>query len=334
MLAGRELSESALEGRVDGFLTYLRAVRNVSPNTLQGYATDLAQFFAFLGRSGQGPELGHLTISRFLAELRGEGHSAPTVARKLSALRSFFRYLCREGVLADNPAASVTSPRLERRLPRYLHLGEVKRLLELPDRSPQGLRDRAVLEVLYATGARIGEVRRLNIEDVDIEAESVRVAGPGRKERSVSCGSHARSALRDYLTQARPVFLRAAGGAAADGRQGHSSRTDLRALFLNRRGGRLSARGLRRLVDKYLTRMALGLGVSPGSLRHSFAANLLDEGADISVVQEMLGHAGLSATRAYSQVSQARLRAVYWSAHPRARKEARVDAKGDDDPSR
>jgi integrase/recombinase XerC len=234
------------------------------------------------------------------------------VARKLAALRSFFKHLCREGVLEENPAAVVSSPRLEKRLPRYLHVKEVEDLLRQPDSSPLGLRDRAVLEMLYGTGARIAEIRALDMDDVDLEGGFVRLTGKRRKERLVPLGSYARSALVRYLSEVRPMLLRAAD------RPGRSGSPGSRALFLNRRGGRLSVRGLRRLVDKYVRRLARERRVTPHALRHSFATHLLDNGADIRSVQEMLGHASLSTTQIYTHVSQTRIRAVYRNAHPRA----------------
>jgi site-specific recombinase XerD len=348
-----------LERHVESFLAYLRAVRGASPNTLQAYATDLGQFFAFLERNGGDEPVGYLTIRRFLAALRSGGEawagsiladgtgvgasgktiSSSTVARKLATLRSFFRYLCREGIMEANPAAMVSSPRQEKRLPRYLHLEEVTALLELPGGGSSGLRDRAVLETLYATGARIGEIWRLDVDDVDFDGEFVRLFGKGRKERVVPFGSMAQAALRQYIDLARPELLRRAvrvrrrnvagrrglagtpdAGTRRAGRssgdQTETPRT--RALFLNRSGTRLSVRGLRRLVDKYLNRLALERHITPHSLRHTFATHLLDAGADIRAVQEMLGHASLSTTQIYTHVSQARIRAVYRNAHPRA----------------
>lgn len=305
-----------LETHAEAFLGYLQAVRNVSPNTVQAYGTDLSQFFEYLATLAPHEPLTYLTIRGFLAARRTRNDSSRTVARKLAAIRSFFRYLCREGILENNPAAAVSGPRLEKRLPRYLHLEEVQALLELPDGSPQGLRDRAILEMLYATGARFGEIWRLNLDDVDLEGEFVRLYGKGRKERIVPFGSCAQSALKRYLGLSRPLLLRAADRAGAGVRA--MSRPETRAVFLNRRGGRLSIRGLRRVVDRYLDCLALERHVTPHSLRHSFATHLLDEGADIRAVREMLGHASLSTTQVHTHVSPARLRAVYRNAHPRA----------------
>ena len=323
-----------LEGQVEGFLTYLRVVRNVSPNTLQAYATDLGQFFEFLERDDRrpgaqasetasharpeqpdqpDPPVNYLTIRRFLAHLRALGSSSATVARKLATLRSFFRYLCREGLAEDNPAAAISSPRLEKRLPRFLHLDEVNALLDLPGGGPQGVRDLAVLEMLYATGARISELWRLDLDDLDFEGEFVRLQGKGGKERIIPFGSMAQLALQRYIATVRPALLR-----AADQPVRPTGAKGVKAVFLNRGGGRLSVRGLRRLIDKYLDRLALDRRVTPHGLRHSFATHLLDAGADIRAVQEMLGHASLSTTQIYTHVSQARLRAVYRNAHPRA----------------
>jgi integrase/recombinase XerC len=318
-----------LEGHVDSYLAYLRVVRGSSPNTLQAYSTDLGQFFTFIGQDGGNEPADYLTIRRFLAALRsggvGSGEAGPpgrvvsaaTLARKLATLRSFFRYLCREGILEANPAATVSSPRQERRLPRYLHLEEVTALLELPVGGSAGLRDQAVLETLYATGARIGEIWGLDLDDVDFDGEFIRLLGKGRKERVVPFGSPAHSALQRYIDLGRPELLRRASGRRASDvdRRG---RELSKALFLNRDGTRLSVRGIRRLVDKYLDRLALERKVTPHSLRHTFATHLLDAGADIRAVQEMLGHASLSTTQIYTHVSQARIRAVYRNAHPRA----------------
>ncbi len=307
-----------LERHVDSFLAYLQAVRSVSPNTLQAYSTDLGQFFSFVESHGADQPLSHHTIRRFLAAMRSRagaqgGPTPATLARKLAALRSFLRYLCREGILDDNPAALISSPRQGKRLPRFLHLEEVQELLSLPGGGPAGLRDRAVLEMLYATGARISEIWRLDMEDLDFEGEFVRLSGKGRKERIVPFGSFALDALRRYIDQARPEFLR-----GTDRRTRSRDGSESKALFLNRGGTRLSVRGLRRLVDKYLGHLALERHVTPHGLRHTFATHLLNEGADIRAVQEMLGHASLSTTQVYTHVSQARIRAVYRNAHPRA----------------
>ncbi len=325
------VAAGSLRVYVQPFLTYLSVVRNVSPNTIQGYSTDLDQFFDFVGRTGAEQPFDHLAIRRFLGERRSrEGgvrpDSAATAARKLSALKSFTRYLCREGILETNPAADVRSPRKPKRLPPFLVLDEVASLLDLPDDSVRGLRDRALLELLYATGARVSEVWRLDTEDLDLDGEFVRLMGKGRKERIVPFGSKAREALERYYRLSRPVLLRGLGRLQglpeATRRRADTdvSRADsYRAVFLNRSGGRLSVRGIRRVVDGYVRRLARIRRISPHGLRHSFATHLLDAGADLRMVQEMLGHASLSTTQIYTHVSQERIRAVYRNAHPRAR---------------
>jgi len=302
-----ETTPAELSRHLEGFFGYLVAVRNVSPYTVQAYRADLGQFLDYLESHEPGRPVGYLSVRRFLAYRRRAGDGSRTIARKLAAMRTFFRHLCREGVLEENPAALVSSPKLERRLPAFLHLEEVRTLVEMPRATVSGLRDRAVLELLYATGARLGELASLDLDDVDLEGEFVRLRGKGRKERAVPFGKPAKEALLRYLDLSRPRLLKAGRGQEAP-----------RALFLNRRGTRLGVRGLRRLVERYLERLALERRVTPHALRHSFATHLLDAGADIRAVQEMLGHASLSTTQIYTHVSQARIRAVYRNAHPRA----------------
>jgi len=314
---------------LDGFLLYIRTVRGLAGNTVKAYSGDLGDFLAYLEGSGVvGPEAAtHLTVRRYLGRLRAAGLSSRSVARKLAAIRSFFRYLCREGVLEDNPVAAIRGPRLGRRLPRQLFDKEVERLLG-PQGSPQAAaagsaleqRDAAVLELLYATGARVGEVADLDVDDVDFAAECVTLRGKGGRERVVPFGSCARLALKLYLQKGRRELLAGAGrGAPSTARRGTAQR-QRRPLFVNRRGGRLSARGLRRVVSQWSSRrLPMERRISPHTLRHSFATHLLDKGAEIRLVQELLGHASLSTTQIYTHVSQERLRAVYHNAHPRAR---------------
>jgi len=317
---------------LDAFLVYVRVVRGLSGNTVKAYSQDLGSFLDYLERTGvPGPgAVTHLTVRRFLGQLRADGLSARTVARKLAAIRSFFRYLCREGVLEDNPAAAMKGPRLGRRLPHHLFVEEVERLLGPHEDSgaagpatPLDIRDAAVLELFYATGARVGEMWDLDVGDVDFHADCVTLRGKGGKERVVPFGSCARSALELYLSDARKRLLAAGRASPAGCREAGPAgveRPGRRApLFVNKRGGRLSARGLRRLVEKYSrARLPMERRISPHALRHSFATHLLDRGAEIRLVQELLGHASLSTTQLYTHVSQERLRAVYRNAHPRA----------------
>lgn len=304
----------------EGFLAYLAAVRNASPLTLEAYGRDLREFEAYARRRGvlSPREATHFTVRGFLGQLRASGLSQRSVSRKLSSVRSFFRHLCREGILEDSPAAPVRGPgRRGRRLPRFLHVDEMARVIEAPDLTdPLGRRDRAVLELFYATGARISELAALDIEHLDLESGWVSLRGKGRRERVVPFGAPARAAVEAYLESGRPALLEPAAG-PRPGRMESDQETG-RPLFLNHRGARLSVRGLRMVVERH-TRQAVGeRRVSPHGIRHSFATHLLDRGADIRTVQEMLGHASLSTTQIYTHVSQERLRSVYRNAHPRA----------------
>lgn len=301
----------------DEFLAYCLSARGGSRHTVTAYGHDLCQFAEFArGRGATGPAgVDRSLVRAFLGWMAAAGYSRATVLRKLSALRSFFRFLSWRGVVAENPVRDLLSPRRERRLPSYLGEAEVARLLSLPDpTTPLGLRDRALLEVLYGCGLRVSELVGLDVGDVDYSDGFVLVRrGKGKKQRYVPVGSCAIGALDDYLRRGRPVLAR--GGSPP-------------ALFLNGRGGRLSDRSVRRILRRYLLRMADGGGsgageggaphASPHTLRHSFATHLLQRGADLRSVQEMLGHASVRTTQIYTHVDSARLRQVYERAHPRA----------------
>jgi integrase/recombinase XerC len=292
---------------LDSFLEHLESERDCSEHTIRAYSTDVVEFVRFADRGGAlRPEgVDHLLLRRYLAHLRGSGRSRSTIARKLASLRSLFRYLVREEVMEGNPAADLRSPRREKRLPAVLDEGQMRAVLELPDVSTfLGLRDRAILEVLYSTGMRAGELAGANIEDVDLIGEVVRVRGKRKKERLAPLGSYAIAAVRDYL-DARQLHPRAPA-------------FDRRALLLNRFGGRMSDRSLRRTLAKYFRAAGLSLDVTPHTVRHSFATHLLDHGADLRSVQELLGHASLQSTQIYTHVSAERLKQVYDKAHPRA----------------
>lgn len=298
-----------MDALIDDFLLALRTEKAASPHTIESYSLDLRQFREFLAGRGAADRAAVLSVTNivireYLANMRAGGHSKRTMARKLSALRSFYRYLVVIGLLADNPARAVASPKLERRLPRFLDQPVVERLLDQPDTStPAGLRDRAILEVLYGCGLRVSEAVGLDLSSVDYSLGYVRAFGKGRKERLVPIGSDALAALARYLDAGRPRF---------DPKEGE------RALFLNRSGTRLSARGVMRLLDKYAARLALAVDVSPHVLRHTFATHLLENGADLRSVQEMLGHESLSTTQIYTHVTRTRMMDVYKKAHPRA----------------
>jgi len=285
---------------VDRFLRYLSAERNASAHTGLNYALDLRQFFTHLGHRRL-DAIAATDIRRFVAHLSERQHSRRTIARKLSCLRSFFRFLCREETLEHNPAAAVVSPRLEKRLPSFLDEQQTVRLLEIPsiDRW-QGLRDRAILETLYSTGIRMSELTGLNLEDLDEISGTVIVRGKGKKERLCPIGSTALSAIRAYLAE-RPKKLHVPY-----------------ALFVSQKGTRVTVRHMDRLIARYVRLAGLPDSIHPHSLRHSFATHLLDRGADLRSVQELLGHASLSTTQLYTHVTAQRLKKVYDKAHPRA----------------
>jgi integrase/recombinase XerC len=229
-----------------------------------------------------------------------------SIARKLSAIRSFYRYLQREGLVSANPLATTSSPKLDKRLPSFLTVEETVRLLEAPDLStPVGQRDRALLELLYASGLRVSELVNLNLEQLNLNTNEIRVWGKGAKERVVLIGEPAAQALNIYLTQGRPRLL---------GKKRSS------ALFLNRHGERLPARRIQKILEKYARSAKIERRVHPHLLRHTFATHLLDGGADLRVVQELLGHAKLSSTQVYTHVSRSQAKKIYLSAHPMARK--------------
>jgi integrase/recombinase XerD len=297
------------------FLDHLAVERGFSEHTVDAYRRDLRRYAAFLAKRGVAAtaDVEEPTVRSFLASLSASTHGpegtpyrATSVARTLSAVRSFHRFLLREGVSDRDPAAGVTQPRLPRSLPRPLPVGDVRRLLEAPDpATPAGLRDRAILELLYGSGLRISELTGLDVDDVDPEAGSVRVLGKGGKEREVPVGSFARDALGAYLTRGRPGLA----GATTRG-----------ALFLNARGGRLSRQSCARLLGRYVRRVGIDRRVTLHTLRHSFATHLLEGGADVRVVQELLGHASVATTQIYTLVTTRHLRDVYERSHPRARR--------------
>jgi integrase/recombinase XerC len=315
---------------IEEYLTYLRAERDASAHTLRNYRVDLMQFLACLqerggGKAGPTPAaVDHLAIRGFLARLHGAHLAKASVARKLATLRSFFRFLCREGRLSANPATLVQAPRVPVRVTPHLSVDETFQLLAAPAaafrKSGAGnpaagwlaARDRAILELFYAAGLRIGELVGVSLPDVDLREGFVRVRGKGRKERVVPFGRKAQEALGAYLeVRGAPRPPAAVGSRDPD------------ALFLNRRGGRLGTRSVSRIVLKHLLASGLGKKITPHGLRHSFATHLLDAGADLRAIQELLGHSRLSTTQRYTHVSLDKVMEVYDRAHPRARSSAR-----------
>ncbi|PLX81161.1 MAG: tyrosine recombinase XerC [Desulfuromonas sp.] len=289
---------------IERFDRYLDIERNYSAHTRQAYGRDLREFAAFLGEQGgverlQG--LDNLQLRRYLALLHKRNQRS-TIARKLSSLRSFFRFLVREGVLKTNPAEGLATPKRNSYLPKTLSADEAHNLMERGHRGDLlGLRDRAIVELLYSSGLRVSELTGLDVADLDLREGLVRVLGKGRKERIVPVGRKALTALQDYLS---------ARGSAAD----------QSPLFLNARNGRLTPRSIQRHLKTRLLKAGILKDISPHALRHTFATHLLDGGADLRSIQELLGHASLSTTQKYTQVSVDQLMAVYDRAHPRSRK--------------
>ncbi len=308
---------------IEQFLSYLRYQRNASPHTLRNYASDLYQFHHYLTHSPSGeirPEpsldqIDNLTIREFLGLLYERRNLKSSVARKLAAVRSFMRYLARQGVIRGNAARNVASPRQDKHLPEYLTADSMAGLLEIPFAGTGfGKRDRAILELLYATGIRVSELVGLDLADIDMSAGFIRVLGKGRKERMIPFGSKASDALRTYL-DARPELC---GRRRKSREKGGSPPGD--AVFLNCRGGRLTPRGVAIIVKRHVVKLAHRLKVHPHTLRHSFATHMLDAGADLRSIQELLGHESLSTTQKYTHISTEQLVRVYRSCHPRARK--------------
>lgn len=294
----------------------MRFERNHSPHTLRAYDLDLEEFLEFLTRGREErvdpAAIDHLTIREFLGRLLSRGLSRSSAARKLASIRSLFRFLHREGIVEANPARLVQTPKLDRRVPEFLTEPEVAAILELPPADTlRGRRDRALLELLYGTGIRLGELVGLNLEDVSLKQRLAKVRGKGKKERIVPFSPKAGAMLRDYLP-ARSAILR----------RKRTSR-EPNALFLNLRGGRLSDRSVRRNLQDYIRRSAMKLEVRPHLFRHSFATHLLNRGADLRTIQELLGHASLSTTQKYTHVALEELIRVHRASHPRAKRGGR-----------
>ena len=307
----------SMEQQVEQFLEHLRYERNVSNHTIRNYSSDLEQFLDYLapvkndGEKRNFPEvtaIDHLTIREWIASLHSAQKKKASIARKLATLRTFFQFLVREGVLELNPAKLVSTPKQEKKLPRHLSIEDAVRFIETPDSETDlGKRDRAILELMYATGVRVAELTTLNLGDIDFRNQLIRVTGKRRKQRIVPFGDPAAQALRLYI-KTRDNFLSKAP----------VSKRDEAALFLNYQGTRITTRSVGRMVDKYIQICAGIHNISPHALRHSFATHLLDSGADLRDIQELLGHARLSTTQVYTHVSMEKLIAVYDKAHPKA----------------
>lgn len=291
------------------FLNYLTVEKACSELTVTNYNKDLASFAAFwqqrTGKAMLWEQVSSLDVRAYLAFLNEKGYARRTVARRISALRSFYKFLVRENILEVSPLAKVRSPKLEKKLPTFLEEVEVNELLTLPDTKPLGRRDQAILELLYATGCRVSELVGLTLERLDLGNRFVIVQGKGNKERLVPLGHSCCQALAVYYPYRVELMQRY-----------HVEQHDF--VFVNNRGGVLTDRSVRRILDKYISQLALRKQVSPHTIRHTFATHLLAHGADLRAVQELLGHANLSTTQIYTHVTTERIAAVYRKNHPRA----------------
>lgn len=296
-----------MEQLVENYLIHLKVERGLAQNTLDSYRRDLAKFVAYLRNQGvHNPgDVDRGQIISFMEDLHNNGKAASTVSRNLAAIRSFYGFLTRENLVEDNPSRQLDSPKIPKRLPYILSVAQVTRLLDQPNaKTPAGLRDKAMLELLYATGIRVSELVDLNYGDVNLDMGFMRCLGKGSKERIVPLGRSAIDAIHSYLVHGRPKMLR-----------NHQET----AVFLNVHGRRLTRQGFWKILKKYVREAGFKGEITPHTLRHSFATHLLENGADLRSVQEMLGHSDISTTQVYTQVTSNRLRDVYQQYHPRAR---------------
>ncbi|MFH1779251.1 MAG: tyrosine recombinase XerC [Candidatus Omnitrophota bacterium] len=286
---------------IEKFIRYLEIEKNASKYTVLNYSIDLRSLKDFL-KDEPIEKIDYITLRRYLAYLKEKNLSKVSIARKIAAIRSFFRFLCREGYAKTNPATSLSIPKREKHLPKFLDENEVVKLIE----SPKGdnisaFRDRAILETLYSTGIRVSELVGLDVEAVDHIGGVIKVYGKGKKERIVPIGERALQSIREYLNKRK-----------------HEGAKETKVLFLNKSGERITDRSIRRVIEKYIRKTSMREKISPHTLRHSFATHLLDHGADLRSVQELLGHANLSTTQIYTHITTERLKSAYDKAHPRA----------------
>lgn len=305
-----------LKGRLDDmefsdYRKYLEGQKNVAGNTLTSYCRDLSIFAKALAEKGKADirETTNTDVISYLLQLKNEGKSASTVNRRLAALRSYFGFLCETGVILSNPTDGIKSPRIERKGPEFIPIEDMDKLLSAPDKSPKGMRDRAILELMYATGIRVSEVIEAKISDVNIRMGFISCSGVHSKARIVPMGRPARAAMEDYIYEARGKLARNEDATLPD-----SERT----LFLNYNGEPLSRQGLWKILGEYSKKAGLEIKLTPQILRNSFAVHMLQNGADIKALQEMMGHEDLAATQSYLSVTKSRIKDVYDKSHPRA----------------
>ncbi len=305
--ANIEKGKKFMDNFLENFKQFLKIEKSLSALTIQHYERDIVQFLRFVSDSSlEVSELSYYHLRQYLGKLKEYSYARATIARKLSAVRVFLRYLKRENILQNNTWEIVSTPKKEKKLPKFLYVDEVLDLLESPSKgTPLGYRDKAILELFYATGIRVREMADLCVRSVLWEENCIRVKGKGSKERVVPVGRYALQALAGYLEKGRPVLLKKAAEQPVE-------------LFLNKFGGRLSDRSIRRLVKKYGLNVSVSYHISPHMLRHSFASHLLNAGADMRTVQELLGHVSISTTQIYTHITREELKRTYLKAHPRA----------------
>lgn len=295
-----------MEGYVNQFINYLAVERGLAQNTLESYGRDLRQFQEYLHATEMEVinDSARTTILNYLSTLQEKGRAVSTISRNLAAIKSFYQYLLRERFIEQDPAANLESPKLEKKLPKILSINEVEELLKQPNHVlPSGFRDKAMLELLYATGIRVSELISLNVADVNLDMGYIKCYGRGAKERLVPLGSIASKCVQEYISKGRPKLVRT---------------YEESALFVNHHGNRLTRQGFWKIIKKYAQEAHITQDITPHTLRHSFATHLLENGADLRAVQEMLGHADISTTQIYTHVTKNRLKEVYDKTHPRA----------------
>jgi integrase/recombinase XerC len=294
----------------ENFIKYLKTQKNLSEHTAQSYRSDLKHFLQYIesAQISEPAEVNLKIIRNYLSQLYEAGYARSTISRRLATLRSLFRYLCQVGKIDNNPLVLVRTPKQTKHLPQFLYSTEVNDLLDNPaGKGKLEIRDHAILELLYSSGIRIGEAVQIDVGDVDFGRRSLRVKGKGQKERIVPFGSHASAALQWYMMEGRPLIC------------GKKNPSPIEPLFVNWRGKRLTTRGAYGIINKYLKKVAPTRNLTPHSLRHTFATHLLEGGADLRSVQELLGHSRMSSTQIYTHVTGERIKAVYEKAHPRAK---------------
>ena len=296
---------------INEFKNYLKNEKNYSYHTILSYENDLFQFRNFLIGNNKNIDIGkvnHINLRKYIVQLKDKSYSQKSVARKISTIRSFFKYLMKNGKIQSNPALNLIIPKIDKKLPYFLYIQEINKLIDSTETGKtSGIRDRVILEMLYGTGMRVSEIIYLDISDIDLADQVVRVLGKGSKERILPVSKPCKKAIIDYLRIREGYYLR---------KNKHAKKE--KAFLLNRFGGRLTARSICRIINKYMNLTSLDKKISPHVLRHTFATHLLEGGADLRSVQELLGHESLSTTQIYTHITKDRLRSVYKKSHPRS----------------